>query len=549
VLGTVAPPAVGQADVKAVRVAGADRFETAASLASAAFPTGNPFVVLANGRTFSDALAGAPFTGAKGAPLLLTEAATTPPATRTALANLKATTIYLLGGTSSISRAQEDELASTYTVHRIAGSDRYATAAAIADEIGFNRVASLNGQRTAFVATGLTFADALTAGPLAIHGASSSFHPILLVDGSVPAATSGAIARLGIKQVVILGGTTAVSKAVADKLAALTGNPVVRYAGTDRFDTAVRILDAGVHFYGMGLSEMLLLNGQTFSDALAAGILASEHAAPLLLTKPAMLPEPTTAVLRAHASTIAQVTAVGGPSAVSAAVLAQAKQAAEYGQKPPPRPAGGQLSINVETVDLATKTLYGCLLFTDPADPYEETSNATGCTNYTWDAGDTFQLGDHPVASTMAEFETFVSLGDDITGTYAPGGQSTFRLVDEAPLPPTGLSATALRPAGAHGSSKGAAQVTWTASKSSTANAYTVRRTDVGGVDPSTPCPSENKEGAYVVLTTPPSTRTTSFTDDQIPSYGAWCYVVNSMMLGRGSGGPSKPTKVVIGTA
>src|SRR4051812_32245273 len=162
-----APLANAQATVTPGRVAGTNRFDTAAKIAAAAYPGGATAVILANGRNFPDALAGSALGGIKNAPLLLTETGSTPAETTAALQSLKPTTVYLLGGTGAISQAQQDELAKSYAVQRVAGADRYATAGAIADQVGPANVASLNGKRTAFIATGLGFADALAGGPLA----------------------------------------------------------------------------------------------------------------------------------------------------------------------------------------------------------------------------------------------------------------------------------------------------------------------------------------------------------------------------------------------
>ncbi|MBW8827791.1 MAG: cell wall-binding repeat-containing protein, partial [Acidobacteria bacterium] len=325
-----APVAIAQADVTPGRVAGVNRFDTAAKIAAAAYPGGAASVLLANGRTFPDALAGSALGGAKNAPLLLTETATTPTETMTALQSLKPTTIYLLGGTNAISQAQQDELAKTYTVTRVAGADRYATAGAIADQIGLVNVANLNGKRTAFIATGLNFADALAGGPLAAAGAGAAgVHPVLLVNSDVPAATDSALTRLAIQQVVVLGGTTAVSEAVADKLAAKTGNPVIRYAGTNRYDTAAKVAQAGLNSYGLIASEVLLASGADFADALAAGPFGFKRTAPLILTEPASLPPQSAAFLEDNSSAIQKVTAVGGTAAVSANALTQAEKAAE----------------------------------------------------------------------------------------------------------------------------------------------------------------------------------------------------------------------------
>ena len=69
------------------RVAGANRFATAALLANAAFPTGAPTAVIATGANFPDALAADYLAGQDKAPILLVNpGGPVPPETLTASA-------------------------------------------------------------------------------------------------------------------------------------------------------------------------------------------------------------------------------------------------------------------------------------------------------------------------------------------------------------------------------------------------------------------------------------------------------------------------------
>ena len=106
------------------------------------------------------------------------------------------------------------------TADRIFGSDRYATAAAVAR-------AFPGSTDTVVVATGQDFADALTsqAGPAAL-GAASSMEPastpsaglpvpkLLTRTDSLPSVTADALADLAPTTIVVVGGTGAVSTAV-----------------------------------------------------------------------------------------------------------------------------------------------------------------------------------------------------------------------------------------------------------------------------------------------------------------------------------------------
>ena len=67
-----AVPASLAKDGRAVdRVAGTDRYETAAAIARTSFPGKASTVFIASGENYADALAGAPAAGAQSAPILL----------------------------------------------------------------------------------------------------------------------------------------------------------------------------------------------------------------------------------------------------------------------------------------------------------------------------------------------------------------------------------------------------------------------------------------------------------------------------------------------
>lgn len=319
------PTASATTDVKQSRLAGTDRFGTAAAVAKAGFPTGSATVLVASGRSFPDALAGSSL----GLPVLLTEKSTLPTATSQAIKSLKATKAIILGGTAAVSDAVKKQIESTgATTERVAGIDRYETAGAIAESLTASGVAKLGNKATAIVATGKDFADALAGGPLASSPTTGAY-PVLLVNDTVPPATKKAIADLGIKQVVILGGSGAVSDAVETELEAETGSDAVRLAGTNRYGTATKIADAAIASFGFDAKEALLANARSFSDALAGGPLGALREAPLLLTDQVQLNAEPKSWLASHSSTVATVTALGGSAAVSDSTLTAAEKAAE----------------------------------------------------------------------------------------------------------------------------------------------------------------------------------------------------------------------------
>jgi len=217
-------------DYEVERVQGDDRYATAAAagdaIAATATPTspvpGSPTTggvgttsegttaVLANGVAFADAVSAGPVAYAGSLPVLLTTPQTTPEATLTALEELGIEHVLLIGGTGVISDAQKAALESEgYSTERLAGGDRFATNVAV------NRFAQAEpgyafGGPTAYLSTGLSFADALAGGPAA--GANAA--PLLLVSPTaLPDAIRAYLQTNGnaIDEVVAIGGTSAVS--------------------------------------------------------------------------------------------------------------------------------------------------------------------------------------------------------------------------------------------------------------------------------------------------------------------------------------------------
>jgi putative cell wall-binding protein len=200
----------------AVRIAGADRFATAAAISARFVNPGSPLVFVATGHGFPDALAGGPAAGLHGAPMLLVRRDGIPNATAAELSRLRPTRIIVLGGSGVIADSTLARLAgfATQGAARVGGADRYATAAAVA-------AAYFPSSHAAFIATGANFPDALAAaGPAGVLRA-----PILLVGSGVPPASAEQVRRLRPARVVILGASGVVSESVTAQIRSLLGLP------------------------------------------------------------------------------------------------------------------------------------------------------------------------------------------------------------------------------------------------------------------------------------------------------------------------------------
>jgi len=189
------------------RLAGANRYETSAAVSSALFPSASTaFVAL--GTNFPDALVAAAAGGARHAPVLLTNPTSLPPETAVELGRLSPAKIYIVGGSAAISPAVEQELSVYGQVERLAGSDRYGTAAAVSE-------AFFGAHPTVFLAYGGNFPDALVAG--AAGGYMQG--PVLLVThDAIPPATRHEIDRYPTSHILLVGGSAVIGDPVFDAL-------------------------------------------------------------------------------------------------------------------------------------------------------------------------------------------------------------------------------------------------------------------------------------------------------------------------------------------
>lgn len=289
------------------RVAGTDRYATAAAISKSRFGAGASTVFVATGASFPDALAGAPAAARARGPVLLTARHELPGATAAELARLDPSVIVVLGGTGVVSDGVLAALRGyAGTVVRWAGADRYATAAKISAS------SFQSGVPVAYLATADTFPDALSGG--AVAGRVGG--PILLVDrNGIPAVTAAELARLKPAKVVILGGTSVVSDSVRTAADAYTAGSVTRLAGADRYATSVQVSRSA---YGSS-DSVFIATGTKFPDGLAGGPVAALLPGPLLLVAPTQLPS----VVRSELQRLGpdRVFVLGGTGVVSGTVV------------------------------------------------------------------------------------------------------------------------------------------------------------------------------------------------------------------------------------
>lgn len=299
------------ADFSVLRLAGTDRYATAAAVSAATFQPGVPVAYVATGSAYPDALAAGPVATRDGGPVLLVRSSSIPPTTQAELARLRPGRIVILGGKGAVDdtvAAALRSLAVSGTVSRIGGVDRYATAAAL------SAASFVTGVPIAYVATGRAFPDALGGS----NAGGVTGGPVLLVtESGVPAATATELRRLRPASIVVLGGDAAVPSAVATALKGFSPN-VVRVAGPDRYATAAAI---SARTFAPGVPVAFVATGAAFPDALAGASAAAAQGGPLLLIAGSSIPGATLTELRRLKPH--RIVVLGGPAAIADSVLPQ----------------------------------------------------------------------------------------------------------------------------------------------------------------------------------------------------------------------------------
>jgi putative cell wall-binding protein len=311
------------------RKSGTDRYATAAAVADDASTTETNFV-LASGESFADGLSASGLAGALVGTLLLTQGDSLNSTTLTKMSKMTkgnganvVERVWVVGGTAAISTAVTDTLtAAGYTVVRVSGADRYATADAVAAQMKLQgTIGTLSGYKTCMLASGTSWADAAAASGFAY----AKVTPIFLTAATLSAGTSAAMKAAGCQQVYVLGGTSAVSASAAtDALAVSTVVVAPRLSGADRYETATAMATKFATVDTAFRDSAVLVSGTDFPDALAASQYASQTTSVILpVTSP--MPAAITTWLGGKQAYMATIATVGGLSAVPAALVTSAK--------------------------------------------------------------------------------------------------------------------------------------------------------------------------------------------------------------------------------
>lgn len=193
-----------------VRANGVDRYEASRAVVRGAFSeTGSDVAIISTGANFPDALSAGPAAASQEAPVILVNgsASSIDSATRDLLDDLNVTSVYIAGGTASVSTGIESSLKSllgSANVERFAGADRFEVGVLISQEF-------FPSAEYTFVATGYKFPDALTGGPLAAAFGGPLY---LSPPECLPADVAFDILDLDAQSITLLGGPASLTPAI-----------------------------------------------------------------------------------------------------------------------------------------------------------------------------------------------------------------------------------------------------------------------------------------------------------------------------------------------
>ena len=134
---------------------------------------------------------------------------------------------------------------------------------------------------------------------------------------AIPQSVQTELHRVHPDNIILLGGTGAVSQRVGEKLLDVnyTNGTVTRIAGADRYETSAMVSAAT---FDPGVSVAYVATGADFADALSGAAAAGAAGGPVLLVRPDSIPSTIAAELTRLKPT--SIVLLGGTSSISGAV-------------------------------------------------------------------------------------------------------------------------------------------------------------------------------------------------------------------------------------
>lgn len=272
VLTTAISTGVVQASEQITRIGEADRYETAAKVATTNWD--NPEnVILVSGEGYADAVSASVLAKQLDAPILLTTPKSLNSSAKAALDTLKPKNIYVIGGNASVSQAVRSELKkNNYKLVELKGNDRYETNTAVAKklvELGVNA-------DNVMLVGGEGFSDALSVASVA-----AAKNQILLLGSNDNSSMKSVLQFIkdNNSKTIVIGTSNVINDSMYNKIGAVERVD----GGANRFETNLNVLR---RFSGDLKTDKIFVanaSGDGYADALVASSLAGKWASNLVL--------------------------------------------------------------------------------------------------------------------------------------------------------------------------------------------------------------------------------------------------------------------------
>lgn len=291
------------------RIDGLDRFETSIQVSKNGWDKSD-YIIIANGLNFPDALSASPLAGKYDCPIILVNGKDLTNVVKDELKRLDVKEAFIIGGPSVVSESIESNLQNmNIKINRYYGKDRYETSVEVARHLDqFDKIVLVNG---------LGFADALSIAPIA----AKKGMPILLTPAnSLPNSVSqflNDITNNDYTQIYgyFVGGYASIGDNIRYKFKNMES-----LGGYDRYSTNIAVLN---HFNDkfkytdrLDFSNIYMVGGQDFPDALSASALAQKNNSIIILSNK-ITTFKTEEFLNKEYDFIKNITVVGGTGAVS----------------------------------------------------------------------------------------------------------------------------------------------------------------------------------------------------------------------------------------
>lgn len=273
-------------------------------------------VILTRDDVVADAMVAVPLAKKYDAPILMTPSKELKASVASEILRLNAKNVYIIGGEGVVSSTVESQLQGYgISTQRIAGSDRYETAAKVASLVG--------SSGTVYLAYGYGEPDALAASALAAEQGI----PILLTDiNALPDSTRKMLSTLAPRNLKLLGGTGVISTDLQNSLANNYG--VERWGGANRYATEQLIFqnyfvnqhssnNFPVYFTSAYVSPNDVSSGKPYGDALFTAALAAKNNGFVITLPPDEIPSSISTFLLYNKVFIPSGTVVGNSAAIS----------------------------------------------------------------------------------------------------------------------------------------------------------------------------------------------------------------------------------------